>query len=47
MKTDKNIKYSDIPFSQYQKRPDVWKLKLLSSNQTTGIERNSSEFSTI
>lgn len=23
MKTDKNIKYSDIPFSQYQKRPDV------------------------
>lgn len=23
MKTDKNIKYSDIPFTQYQKRPDV------------------------
>lgn len=23
MKTDKNIKYSDIPFMQYQKRPDV------------------------
>lgn len=22
-KTDKNIKYSDIPFRQYQKRPDV------------------------
>lgn len=30
MKTDKNIKYSDIPFTQYQKRPDVGKLKLLS-----------------
>lgn len=23
MRADKNIKYSDIPFSQYQKRPDV------------------------
>lgn len=23
MKTDKNIKYSDIPFTHYQKRPDV------------------------
>jgi len=23
MRADKNIKYSDIPFTQYQKRPDV------------------------
>ena len=23
MRADKNIKYSDVPFSQYQKRPDV------------------------
>ena len=23
MKTDKNIKYSVIPFTRYQKRPDV------------------------
>lgn len=38
MKTDKNIKYSDIPFTQYQKRPDVGKLKLLSWSQRQALK---------
>lgn len=46
MKTDKNIKYSDIPFTQYQKRPDVESWSCYREAKT-GIERNSSEFSTI
>lgn len=47
MKTDKNIKYSDIPFTQYQKRPDVGSWSCYRGAKRQALKEIPSEFSTI